>query len=69
MFLGFFDSIMDVVNVPLGIVLKAIFWLLGNYGWSIILFAFLSRLIMLPSAINGHKNQLRMRSIQPKMKK
>jgi len=65
----FFGNIFDIINVPLGMILKGIYWVLGNYGWSIIVFALLSKLAMLPSAIKTHKNQIRMRKIQPKMKR
>ena len=65
MFLG----IMDIVNVPLGMILYGIYWLLGNYGWSILVFAVLAKLMMLPSSIKTHKNQIRMREIQPKIKR
>lgn len=69
MFLGFFNSIMDIVNVPLGLILQGIHWVLGNYGWSIIVFAILAKALLLPSAIKGQKNQIRMQALQPKMKK
>ncbi len=69
MFLGFLDNIMDIINVPLGLILQGIYWLLGNYGWSIIVFAILAKAAMLPSAIKTQKNQLRMQKIQPKMKR
>ncbi len=69
MFLGFFDSLMDIVNVPLGLILQGIYWVLGNYGWSIIVFAILAKVLLLPSAIKGQKNQIRMQAIQPKMKR
>lgn len=69
MFLGFFDSIMDIVNVPLGLILRGIYWVLGNYGWSILVFALLAKLLLLPSAIKNQKSQLKMQAIQPKMKK
>ena len=68
MFLGFFSSIMDIINVPLGLILQGIYWVLGNYGWSILVFALLAKLLLLPSSIKGQKNQLRMQAIQPKMK-
>ncbi len=69
MFLGFFSSIMDIVNVPLGLILQGIYWILGNYGWSIIVFAILAKVLLLPSAVKSQKNQIRMQSIQPKMKR
>ena len=69
MFLGFFSSIMDIINVPLGLILQGIYWVLGNYGWSILVFALLAKLLLLPSSIKGQKNQLRMQAIQPKMKR
>ncbi|MBQ1272897.1 MAG: YidC/Oxa1 family membrane protein insertase [Clostridia bacterium] len=69
MFLGFFSNIMDIINVPLGWILQGIYWVLGNYGWSILVFALLAKLLLLPSSIKGQKNQLRMQAIQPKMKR
>lgn len=69
MFLGFFSSIMDIINVPLGLILQGIYWVLGNYGWSIIVFAILAKVLLLPSAIKSQKNQIRMQAIQPKMKR
>ena len=65
----FLDGIMEIVNVPLGWILYAIHWLLGNYGWSILVFAVIAKLITLPSSIKTHKNQIKMREIQPKVKK
>ncbi len=69
MFLGFFNSIMDIVNVPLGLILQGIYWVLGNYGWSIVVFAILAKALLLPSSIKSQKNQIRMQALQPKMKK
>ena len=70
MFLGFFSNIMDIVNVPLGLILQGINWVLnGNYGWSILVFAVLAKLLLLPSSIKGQKNQMKMQAIQPKMKR
>lgn len=69
MFLGFLDSIMDIINVPLGLILRGINWVIGDYGWSILIFALLAKLLMLPTAVKGHKNQLRMQQIMPKQKK
>ncbi len=63
MFLG----LMDIINVPLGLILQGIYWVLGNYGWSIIVFAILAKAAMLPSAIKTQKNQIRMQQIQPKL--
>lgn len=69
MFLGIFDSIMEIVSVPLGFILYLIYWLVGNYGWSIVIFAVLAKLLLLPNSIKTQKNQIRMRELQPKMKK
>lgn len=69
MFLGFFSNIMDIINVPLGMILSGINWLVGNYGWSILIFALLAKLLLLPSSIKGQKNQLRMQKIMPKQKR
>lgn len=69
MYLSFFSNLMDIINVPLGWILHGIHWVVGNYGWSILIFALLAKLILLPSSIKTHKNQIRMRKIQPKMKR
>lgn len=65
----FLGNLMDIINVPLGWILYAIYWLLGNYGWSILVFAVLAKAMMLPSSIKTHRNQMRMREIQPKIKR
>ena len=52
----FLGNIMDIINVPLGWILYAIYWLLGNYGWSILVFAVLAKAMMLPSSIKTHRN-------------
>lgn len=64
MFLGIFD----IISVPLGFVLYLIEWLTSSYGLSIIIFAVLAKLLMLPSSIKMQKNQVRMKELQPKMK-
>ena len=61
-------NFMDIINVPLGLILKGIYWIIGDYGWSILVFALLARIIMLPSAIKTQKNQLKMQKLQPKIK-
>lgn len=61
-------NFMDIINVPLGLILKGIYWIIGDYGWSILVFALLARILMLPSAIKTQKNQLKMQKLQPKIK-
>lgn len=48
-------------------VLEGIFSFVGNYGWSIVLFTLLVRLVLLPLDIKSKKSMRAMSKIQPKM--
>ena len=63
------SNLMDIIYVPLALILKGIFLLVGNYGWSILIFAVLMKFVLLPIAVKGEKGRLRMNQMQPKIKK
>lgn len=62
-------NFMDIIYVPLAYILKFLFWIIGDYGWAILAFSLLTKLLMLPMGIKGEKSRLRMNAIQPKMRK
>ena len=62
-----FDSLIYYVCVPLGMLMKWCWQLVGNYGTAIILFTLLSKLIILPVTVWVHKNSIKMVRIQPEI--
>lgn len=48
-------------------VLEYIYRFVGNYGWSVVLFTLLIRLVVLPLDIKSRKSMRRMAVVQPKM--
>jgi len=60
-------NIFDIVNVPLAYILRLCYMLVNNYGIAILMFAFISKLLLLPLAVKGEKNKLVMAKFQPKM--
>ncbi len=59
------DQILYYVCIPLGILMKWCWQLIGNYGWAIILFTLATKLILLPVSVWIHKNSIQMVKIQP----
>lgn len=51
-------SIMDIVNIPIGWLMRWLYQLVGNYGLAIILLAVIAKLLMVPLGIKQHKGQL-----------
>jgi YidC/Oxa1 family membrane protein insertase len=54
-----------ILGWPLGYVMEAIYTLIPNYGWDIILFTILVSLIRIPLALSQQKNTARMSAFQP----
>lgn len=59
---------LDFIAKPLGMLLKFIFDIVGDYGYSIIIFTILTKLILLPINIKQTESTKRMNEINPKMK-
>ena len=57
----------EFIYVILGSVMKFIYDLVQNFGWSIILFTVLVRVCMLPLVIKQQKSMAHMAKIQPAM--
>ncbi len=54
-----------LLGIPLGYIMYACFRLTGSYGWSILLFAFLAKVVMFPISLSSQKNSIKMVKLQP----
>lgn len=54
---------------PLGWLMKGCYKLIGNYGLALLLFTFITRLLMLPLSIKQQKSTARMSMIAPELEK
>ena len=61
--MGFFG----ILGTPLGYVMKWLYDFLGSYGWALIVFTVLIRLISFPLQIKQQKSTARMAAYQPMM--
>lgn len=59
---------LDFIASPLGMLLKMIFNFVGDYGYSIIIFTIITKLILLPINIKQTESTKRMNEINPLMK-
>ncbi len=60
---------MNFIAQPLGVLLRLIYDLIGNYGISIIVFTIIVKLILVPLTIKQTKSMKGMQEIQPELKK
>lgn len=63
------NSIFDIINVPLGYLFKGIYFIVNNYGFTIILFTLAIKIILLPLNIKQQKSMKKMQALQPKLAK
>lgn len=61
------DFINTVFGVPLGYLMRFCYQLLHDYGWAIVLFTLLSKVILFPLSLVVQKNSVKMVKIQPKI--
>lgn len=61
------NSVFDIINVPLGYLFKWIYYVVGNYGWTIILFTLIMKLILFPLTLKQQKSMKKTQAIQPKL--
>lgn len=59
---------LDFIARPLGMLLRFIFDFVGDYGYSIIIFTILTKILLLPINIKQTESTKRMNEINPKMK-
>ena len=57
----------DLVTVPFGYLLSWLYQLTTNYGWALILFAILVKLILLPLTAKGKKSSMKIARITPRV--
>ncbi|MDL2219477.1 membrane protein insertase YidC [Ruminococcaceae bacterium OttesenSCG-928-O06] len=50
---------------PLGIAMRWLYTVVGNYGWAIIIFTFLVRIVLFPLGLKQQKSTARMTAFQP----
>ena len=61
------NNVLYYICVPLGVLMKWCWQLLGNYGLAVLLFTLATKLVLLPISIWIHKNSILMVKIQPEM--
>lgn len=59
---------MNILGIPLGWVMSFIYDIVHNYGWALVIFIVLTRLVQFPLGIKQQKSTARMAAIQPKLK-
>ncbi len=57
----------DIINVPLGYLFRYIYMLLENYGWTLVVFTLVTKLILLPLTVKQQKSMAKMQAVQPKI--
>ncbi len=57
----------DIVQVPFGWLLAFLYDFVGNYGWALILFAFIVKLVLLPATAKGKKSTMKMSRLTPRL--
>lgn len=57
----------DLVRVPFGYLLDLLYRFTANYGWALILFAILVKIILLPATAKSKKSSMKMARITPRV--
>ena len=65
MFLAF--KLADIIQVPFGYLMSALYQFTGNYGWTLILFALVVKLILFPVTAKGKKSTMKMSRLSPRV--
>jgi len=60
--------LLDIISKPFGALLRIIFDFTGSYGYAILLFTLLTRILLLPINIKQTQSTKKMNEISPKMK-
>lgn len=63
------NGLINLIAAPLGLLMKWIYHLVNNYGIAIILFTFITKLILFPISYKQQKSSARMQLLNPKIKK
>ena len=65
MFLAF--KLRDLVTIPFGWLLSWLYDFTSSYGWALILFAIIVKVVLLPISAKSKKNSMKMSRIQPRL--
>ena len=60
-------NIADIVQVPFGWLLSFLYDFTNSYGWALIIFAFVVKLILLPATAKGKKSTMKMSRLTPRI--
>ena len=63
-----FSTLGYYICIPFAWILRAFYGLTGSYGWALILFTLVVKLVLLPFQLNSKKSMIRMNRFQPKMR-
>lgn len=58
---------MYILGYPLGLIMRLLYNVLHSYGWSLILFTILVKLVMVPLSVKQQKSSAKMAVIQPQL--
>ena len=59
---------MDIIQIPFGYLMDWLYTLTSSYGWALILFALIVKLILMPATAKGKKSSMKMARITPRVK-
>lgn len=60
------SGIMDILNVPLGYIIKFCYMIIPNYALALLFFAIIVKALMYPLGIKQQKNQIKQAELRPK---
>ena len=60
-------NLFDILNIPLGYILRFCYSLVNNYVIALLLFSVILQILLLPFAVKQQKNSVRQASLQPKL--
>ncbi|MCL2818618.1 MAG: preprotein translocase YidC, partial [Actinomycetia bacterium] len=62
-------AINTIIGVPLGYVIYAAYALTHSFGWAIVLFTVVTRVVLFPVNVLAHNNAIRFLKLQPALDK
>ena len=65
MFLAF--KLADLVQVPFGYLLDWLYRFTTSYGWALILFSLIVKLVLMPTTIKSKRSSMKMSRLTPKL--
>lgn len=61
-------NIADIIKVPFGWLLTQLYEFTFSYGWALIIFAIVVKLVLLPATAKGKKSSMKMSRLSPQLK-